>query len=296
MKLSDRGYALLLLTPASFFIGVFLIYPLVLLLFQSTHEMTILAPAERTYVGLSNFRNVLILERFGGAAFRTVIYTAVALGIEFLIGFVAALFFHRLGRRSEIARTIFLLPLMIPPIVAGLLWRFMLIDKFGIVNWILYWIKILPNPSAINWLGDKKIALYATILPNIWLTTCFVTLVIYAGLQNISEELTDAAKVDGASSTQIFRYITLPLLRPVIAVVLIIRGLDAARTFDMIWIMTEGGPRFASETLSLYTYKMMIRYGKIGLASATATIFMVVLLCFSLAMFYSVWKPQQRIR
>jgi multiple sugar transport system permease protein len=282
-----------LLAPAGVFIIAFVIYPLVLLVYQSFYQMSLLAPEKRVFVGFGNYVKALGSARVGGSAIRTVIYTLVALGCEFFVGFLVALVFNRLGKSSEFLRTVFGFPLMIPPIVGGLLWRFMLIDNFGIVNWALAGVGIISNTSQISWLGDPKIVLYAVAFPNIWLSTSFVALVLYTGLQNIPIELLEATRVDGASSAQMFWHVTLPLLSPVVAVVLIIRGLDAARTFDMIWIMTEGGPNFASEILSLNIYTTMMRYTRVGDASSVAVLFMIALLAFSMTMFLSIWRPER---
>ena len=116
-----------------------------------------------------------------------------------------------------------------------------------------------------------------------------MALVLYTGLQNIPAELIEAAKIDGANALQRFRNVTVPLLRPVIAVVLILRGIDAARAFDMIWIQTEGGPRFASEILSIHIYRAMIRYGNVGGASAIATLFMIAMVVISSIAFFTIW-------
>lgn len=291
MKVSDRTYALLLLLPAAIYLLVFVAYPLTLLVINSLHEVELLHPADRTLVGLDNYIAALTSERVQGAAWRTLAYTVIALTAEFFFGFAVALLFNAFGKKSEVARAIFIFPLMIPPIVAGLLWRYMLIDNFGIVNWLLYWAGLLDNPNQIAWLSDTRIVLFSVALPDIWLTTCFVALVVYTGLQNIPADLIEAAKIDGANAVQAFLRVTLPLLRPVIAVVLILRGIDAARAFDVIWIQTEGGPRFASEVLSMYIYRSMIRYGDLGAASAVAALFLVALLAFSMIAFYSVWRP-----
>jgi multiple sugar transport system permease protein len=291
VKLKDRTYVLLLLAPAALYLLVFVAYPLALLVFNSLHEVELLRPADRTFIGFDNYIAALTSDRVLGAAWRTLAYTLIALTAEFFFGFAVALLFNAFGKKSEIARAIFIFPLMIPPIVAGLLWRYMLIDNFGIVNWLLYWAGLLDSPSQIAWLSDPSIVLFSVALPDIWLTTCFVALVVYTGLQNIPQDLIEAAKIDGANAVQAFLRVTLPLLRPVIAVVLIIRGIDAARAFDVIWIQTEGGPRFASEVLSMHIYRSMIRYGDLGEASAIAALFLVALLVFSLIAFYSVWRP-----
>ena len=289
MKLSDRGFVVLLLLPAGLFLGIFVAYPLLLLLRDSFYQVTLYAPDERVFVGLDNFVKALTSSRVRGAASRTLSYTAMALTAEFTLGFAAALLFNALGKRSELLRTVFVFPLMIPPIVAGLLWRFMLIDNIGIVNHILEQLGIIADSSDISWLGDRGIVLFSVALPNIWLTTSFVALVLYTGLQNIPADLIEAARIDGAGALPIFRRVTLPLLRPVIAVVLILRGIDAARAFDMIWIQTEGGPRFASEILSIHIYRSMIRYGNVGEASAIAALFMIGMVFISGIAFFAIW-------
>ena len=291
MSRADRNFALFLLTPAALFLIFFVAGPLIALLYDSLHDVELLAAGERVFVGLANYREALSSARVGAAATRTLGYVLFALSVEFVLGFGVALLFSSLGRRSGLLRTLFLFPLMIPPIVAGLLWRFLLVDHIGIVNHILHALGLLAQPGAIAWLSDRNLVLFSVALPDIWLTTSFVTLVLYTGLKNIPQGMFEAARIDGAGALQLFRHITLPLLRPVIAVVLIIRGIDAARAFDVIWIQTEGGPRFASELLSMHIHRVMIRYSDLGYASAIAVLFLLALLLFSLAAFLSVWRP-----
>ncbi len=289
MTMTDRRFVAVLLLPAGLFLTAFVAYPLFLLLRDSFYEVSIYAPTEGVFVGLDNYAKALTSSRVLESAQRTLNYTLIALSAEFVLGFGAALLFDALGKRSEVLRTIFAFPLMIPPIVAGLLWRFMLIDNIGIVNHLLETFGFIADSSDISWLGDRDLVLFSVALPNIWLTTSFVALVLYTGLQNIPAELIEAAKIDGASAWQRFRRVSVPLLRPVIAVVLIIRGIDAARAFDMIWIQTEGGPRFASEILSIHIYRNMIRYGNVGEASAIATLFMFSMVIISAIVFFSIW-------
>ena len=292
MKMSEKTFVLLLLAPAALFLAAFVAYPLLLLLRDSFYEVSLLSLGDRVFVGLDNYVDALASTRVRDTALLTMQYTSIALTSEFVLGFGAALLFNALGKRSAILRTIFIFPLMIPPIVAGLLWRFMLIDQFGIVNHILSSLGLIGSPSDIAWLSDRNIVLFSVALPDIWLTTSFVALVMYTGLQNIPTELIEAARIDGASAWQQFWKITVPLLRPVIAVVLIIRGIDAARAFDVIWIQTEGGPRFASEVLSMYIYRTMIRFGDVGHSSAIATLFLIGMLVFSVIAFFSIWNPK----
>ena len=182
-------------------------------------------------------------------------------------------------------------PLMIAPVVAGLLWRFLLIDNFGIVNELLYQADILSSPDQIGWLSDPNIALFSVAIPDIWLTTSFMTLVLFAGLQNIPGDVIEAARIDGARYPTLLFRIIIPLLRPVIAVALIVRGIDAARAFDIILIQTDGGPQGSTTTLSLLIYRTMIRFGDPGLASAMGTVYLIVMLAVAITAIMLIWRP-----
>ena len=293
MRLTDRRFAWLLMLPAALFFAAFVAYPVVRLVWDSLHDVALLSPDDRTFVGLANYVDAISSERVRGAAWRTLAYTGIALTGEFVIGFAVALLFSAFGRKSEIPRVIFILPLMVPPVVAGLLWRFLLIDDFGIVNELLARVGILESRYSIAWLSNPDIVLFSVAFPDIWMTTAFVALVVYAGLQTIPDELLEAAHIDGASAWQTLWRIKVPLLRPVLAVVLVIRGIDAARAFDVILVQTGGGPQFASEVLSLQIFRQMIRYGDLGSASATATLFMLVMVVLAVGMFLAIWRPGQ---
>ena len=149
--------------------------------------------------------------------------------LEFVLGLATALLFNALGDKSRVFRTIFLYPLMIAPVVAGLLWRFLLIDNFGIIGTLLHQAGILYDPNQIGWLSNPDIVLFSVAIPDVWLTTSFMTLVLFAGLQNLpgdsSKRPGSTASADGGLLTRIM----IPLLRPVIAVALIVRGIDAAK-------------------------------------------------------------------
>lgn len=282
---------MLLTAPAGIFFLVFVVYPVGLLVFQSLQKVSLLQPSSGTFVGLSNYGQAITSPAVLNSAWLTLVYTGITLGVEFLLGLASALLFNALGAKSAIARTIFLFPLMVAPVVAGLLWKFMLASSFGIVNYALAAIGIIKDPQDIAWLSNPSISLISVALPDIWLTTCFISLIVYTGLQGIPAEVIEAARIDGANPLQLFWRVTLPLLRPVIAVALIIRGLDAARTFDAIWIMTQGGPQHKSEVLSLYVYLDMIRYGRLGEAAAVATLFLIGLMTLSMTAYYLIWRP-----
>ena len=279
-----------MLLPAVIFLGFLVAYPVALLVYNSFFDVKLIDPSGRVWVGLANYIDALTSQRMLESAVRTVKYSVFALFFEFLFGFGAALLFSAIADRSRWHRTIFALPLMISPIVAGLLWRFLLVGNIGILNYGLTALGILPNPEAIRWLSDTDIVIYSVAIADIWLTTSFVALVCYAGLTNIPKDLVEAARIDGANALKRFWHITLPLMRPVIAVVVIVRGIDALKTFDLIWIQTQGGPRQASEVLSMNIYQRMVRYGDLGQASASATLFLLFMIALAGLAYWKIWR------
>lgn len=287
LERSERRFSRLLLIPAALFFGVFILWSVARVLVDSFFDITPYG-GTRSFVGLANFTEALTSPSFLDSAGRTAVYTAIVLAFEFIGGLAVALLFSALGARSNWLRTVFLYPLMIAPVVAGLLWRFLLIDNFGIVNELLARIGL---PSDIGWLSDAHIVLLTVAIPDIWLTTPFMTLVLYAGLQGIPSDVVEAARIDGAGYWNLLGRIILPQLRPVIAVALIIRGVDAARAFDIILAQTGGGPENASQTLSLLIYRTMIRYSDQGLASAMSVLFLVVMTAIAMVAIFTIWHP-----
>lgn len=290
MRITDRRFATLLMLPAAAFLGVFVVWPLGQFVADSFFDITPIG-GERRFIGFGNYIAAFQSADFANAAWRTLAYTAIVVVLEFTIGFAVALLFAALGDRSRIFRTIFLYPLMIAPVVAGLLWRFLLIDNFGILNQLLAQVGILKTANQIAWLSDPNIALFSVALPDVWLTTSFITLVLFAGLQNVPGDVIEAARMDGARfPTLVFR-IVIPLLRPVIAVAVILRGIDAARAFDVILIQTNGGPQGSTETLSLLIYRTLVRFGDPGLASAMGTLYLIGLMVVAVIAVTAIWRP-----
>lgn len=286
----DGRFALLLMLPAALFLAAFVAWPLVKLGIDSLYDIDPMS-GTREFVGLGNYVDVLGSSDFRDSALRTAVYTTFVVAMEFVAGLATALLFHTLGQRSRLLRTLFLYPLMIAPVVAGLLWRFLLIDNFGLVNELLSRFGIIDDPADISWLSNPDIVLFSVSIPDIWLTTSFMTLVLFAGLQNIPDDIMEAARLDGAGPVQRLFRIILPLLRPVIAVAIIVRGIDAARAFDIIAIQTGGGPQSASETLSLLIYRTAIRFGEPGAASAMGTLYLIAMLAVALIAVATIWRP-----
>jgi multiple sugar transport system permease protein len=291
VRRADRRFALMLMAPAALFLAAFVLWPLVRFVSNAFFEISPIAGGPRRFVGLDNFVDAIASPAFQGASVRTILYTVIVVALEFSIGLAVALLFTGLGTRSTVFRTVFMYPLMIAPVVAGLLWRFLLIDNFGILNELLRRAGIVQSTSQIGWLSDPGLALFSVALPDVWLTTSFITLVLFAGLQNIPSYVIEAARIDGARFPTLLIRIIFPLLRPVIAVALIVRGIDAVRAFDIILIQTNGGPQESTTTLSLLIYRTMTRYGDIGLASAMGTIYLVAMLLVATVAIVAIWRP-----
>lgn len=294
MRMKNGALSTMFFLPAGIFMLVFTLYPIILLIRDSFYKIDLINPALREFVGLANYIDSLTSPRFLKALWNTVVYIGAAVGIEFIVGLILALLLSNGFKGSQLIRTLLLTPLMLAPLVSGLIWKFMLNDQFGIINWGLHKIGILSDPHQILWLSDSRFALFSTIIADIWLTTPFIMLVLLAGIKGIPVSLYESAEIDGANKWHKFRYITLPSLVPVATVALLIRIIDAARTFDIVWVLTQGGPGFSSEVLSTYMYKSLTRYGQVGQSSAMAVIFMIILLVLSSFFITKIWSPRKR--
>ena len=221
-------------------------------------------------------------------------YILVAVSVETMIGLLFALFFELNYKGSKVIRALMMAPLMIAPLVAGLTWKLMMSSSFGIVNELLTRVGILAESSDILWLADTRWSLLACCIADIWLTVPFMMLMSLAGLQGLDSSVIEASRIDGANMFQQIFYVKLPMIKPVLLTALSVRIIDAARTFDIIWAMTEGGPNSSSETLSIVIYKTLTRYNDIGYASAMAVVFIAALVIFTLVFMQSLWNPKKK--
>ncbi len=292
MRLISRKTLLLFFLPGAIFMGAFLIYPIITMVVDSFFEIGI--TGDKTFVGLENYIRAFTAGGFLKQLKNTLLYIVIAVSIETAIGLLFALFFELNYKGSKIIRSLMMVPLMIAPLVAGLTWKLMMSSSFGIVNELLVKIGILSSSSDILWLADEKWSLLACCIADIWLTTPFMMLMLLAGLQGLDSSMLEAAKMDGASLLQQVFTIKLPVIKPVLLTALSVRIIDAARTFDIIWAMTEGGPNSSSETLSIIIYKTLTRYNDIGYASAMAVVFIAVLVIFTLVFMQSLWNPKKK--
>lgn len=293
MTRRDRISALIFFFPSIIFMLIFFIYPVLMLFVNSMYKYDVDQIDVKKFVGLANYIQALSSSRFLTTVFRTVVYVVSAVGAEFILGLILALLLSTGFKGSQTIRTILLSPLMIAPLVAGLIWKFMLNDQFGIINYGLFKMGFLSDPHKIMWLSDEKFSLLSCIIADAWLTTPFIMLVLLAGIQGIPESLFEAADIDGANKLHAFWYIILPCIKPVATVALIIRVVDAARSFDIIWVLTQGGPNFSSEILSTYMYKSLARFGLVGYSNAMGVLFMILLVGISVMFMKKLWNPNK---
>jgi len=264
----------ILTLPVTITLFALVIYPLIYAVFISLHS-TAAGLQEAHFVGLRNFVDIFSSPIFWNAVKNTAIFTAGTVGLTFSLGFLIALLLSSITRGINIYRIIFILPLGVSPVVAGLTWGMMLNPLFGVVNFFLQFLGI----RGLGWATDIKLALPTVIMIDAWQWTPFMTLILYAGLQMLPKECFEAAVIDGTSLWQKFIYITLPLLRPIIVIALIFRLMDAFKSFDIIYVVTKGGPGHATETMIVRAYLESLKYHKleygavIGLIMLFITIF-----------------------
>jgi multiple sugar transport system permease protein len=241
------------------------------------------------FIGLGNYTYLVGDQRFWSATWNTAYFTFVAVALEMALGLALALLLNRKFPGRGLARALVLVPWAVPSVVAARFWGWILNADFGVLNYLLH--------ARINWLGDPFWALNAAILADVWKTTPFVVLLLLAGLQVIPDDLYRAARIDGANRWQSFRYVTLPMLLPVILLTLLFRTMDAARVFDVIFVLTGGGPANSSESLVVYAYKLLYRNLQFGYGSAISVATFLFILGLSLVYVFFLrrtWEQRSR--
>lgn len=274
-KFKRRIEPVLYIGPAFLVIAIILVYPLGYSLWLSFHEWTLRGFRQGVpWVGLQNYINLFANAEFVTSLRITAVFMIAAVGIEFILGMGLALLLNHDLRGKNIMRSLILLPMMCTNVVIGLTWRLLLNYQFGLVNYYLGALGLAP----VEWLSKPSVALPAVIMVDVWNTTSFVALLLLAGLQALPDEPFEAARIDGASGRQSFFYITLPLMRQTILVALLWRVIDTFRIFDVIYLLTAGGPARATETVSIYVYRYGFQSFNLGLASAASYIMIAIML------------------
>lgn len=280
---SEARAGWLLTAPALATILLVALFPLGWTVWESLHQHDLRMPwLGRPFVGLGNYFTILQDARFRQALGHTALFAVISVSLELSLGLALALAMNQAFRGRGIVRAAVLVPWAIPTVVAALLWRFMFDSQAGIADVVLADVGLLRHPLV--WFVRASTAWVPVILADVWKTTPFVGLLLLAGLQSIDKELYEAAATDGASAWWQLRHITIPLLKPAILVALIFRTLDAFRVFDLIYVMTGGGPGTSTEPVAVYAFNTLLQNLEFGYGAALSVI--IFLVTFGLAMLY----------
>ena len=281
-KVANRLTPYLFLLPALVFMGVGLMYPVlqsVKLSFMDWKLGTL--PGKALFSGWENYSFLLRDPRVLESAVVTLVFAFAVVVLEVLCGIFMALLLERPIRGMSVFRTIFILPMMIAPVVVGLIWRYMYSEQYGVLDMM---VKALGF-TGIPWLSSPHIALVSVIIADIWQWTPFIFILALAALQSLPASALEAARVDGAQPWQTILYIKIPLMTPVIIVATLLRLIDAFKVLEVIYIMTDGGPGLSTEILSLHIYKTAFVSQQLGRAAALSNLLLGIVLVLSLLLF-----------
>ena len=278
----ERRFASALLAPAFAALLATTTFPLLYLIWTSAFRIDLAMPFTNGFIGIDNYRDLLADSRFWSSLSVSMIYTISTVVLQVAIGLGLALFVMGMKKGQGLFRLIAILPVVLSPAVVGMVWRtFMLQPEFGIVDFL----SINAGLGSQNWLGDPTLAMISVILIHTWQWTPFAFMVLLASLAALPDDIYEAARIDRASAWQRFRRITLPLLRPAIVMVVIMRTMVALTAFAAIFTVTGGGPGTATEILNLYAYRKSFTELSIGYGSALAVALLVVTIVVSAALF-----------
>ena len=278
----DRFHPYGFVLPALLVIGLFTIYPVLYALRISAYQYVLTKPNSHPFIGLKNFEDVITSYYFKTALINTGVYTIASVIGVILFGLVVALLLNTKMRSVNALKIIILLPWAIPAVVAGLMWKWILNSDFGILNAVLYSLGIVD--SYIPFLANPNLAKLSLVLAHIWKEGPLAAIFILAGLQLIPNEYYEAAKIDGGSNLSVFRFITLPLLRPILLVVLVYETMTAILTFDIVYVLTGGGPGDATSLISWFAYAEI--YKSLNLGAGIALSIIIALITLVLIILY----------
>jgi multiple sugar transport system permease protein len=268
----DRNMRWVFPAPALLALVLLTILPLIFNLILSTQERSVSDALPSAFIGLGNYTAALHDPRFWNSVGLMFEFTLIAVPMQMLLGLGLALLLNRKMRASGLVRAAVLLPMISTPVAVGLIWALMMDPNLGVLN---YFLQTLGLGRSL-WLADSHLVVPALALVDIWQWTPLVSLIMLAGLQTMPDEPFEAARIDGASPWQVFRFITWPILQPAVFAALTLRLIDALKTFDIIEVMTQGGPGSASETLNVYAYRTGFEFLKVGYTAALLTLLLII--------------------
>lgn len=271
-KQEARRAATILVSPALLLLLALNIFPILFAVYISLRNWSLSSPRPSQFAGLFNYEELWQDDRFTGSLATSATFIILAIVIEILLGFALAFLFNSKLKGLDTLRKLSLLPVMTMPLVVGLVWFYMLNENFGVINWFI----TIFGGERVPFLTNGTLAMLSIVLADVWQWTPFVTLVIFAALQSLPEYVFEAGRMDGLTEGEIFWRITLPLLRPAILVVAVIRAIDAFRMIELIFMMTKGGPGGSTEVLPWYIYTTGFLSLDLGYAAAMAVVMIVI--------------------
>lgn len=269
-----QGWVLVL--PAVLLLAAVFAYPIGRAAWLSFFAQNLGTSLQPQFIGLGNYERLLGDGRFWASVGNTVFFTSVSVTLELTLGLAIALVLDRAFRGRSIVRAIAIMPWALPTALVALGWSWLFNDRFGVVNDLLLRLGFIAEP--VVWLGDPKLAMATAIAADVWKTTSFMSILLLAGLQAIPQSLYEAHALDGATPWQSFRRITLPLLVPQMTIAVLLRAAQAFGVFDLIQVLTGGGPAGATETIAIYIYTTVMRYLDFGYGSALVVVVFLVLM------------------
>ena len=271
----ERNIRVLFPLPAVAFVMVMMLFPVLYTLFLSFTNWNLTSGMPLRFSWFRSYVRVLGEPRFIDAVGRTFSFTALAVAVETVLGLALALLLHRDFKGKAVMKLILLLPLVATPVAIGIVWNLFFDPTIGLANFVLSTMGIPPSA----WVSSPETVIPSLARVDIWQWTPMITLIVLAGLAALSPEPYESARVDGANSLQIFSKITLPMIAPTLLTAMILRSVDALKTFDIIYAMTGGGPGYASETLNVMAFKYSFEYFRMGQSSVILVfLFLLVLL------------------
>lgn len=272
---SSGKYAAMFILPAVLVLAMISIVPMIYSVGTSFTDANLVSRDPTRFVGLANYLSILTDKRFWAALGRTLLYVVCAVSIETVLGFILAVLFQVDFRGKKVVRSMIILPMVATPIAIAFMWRIIYNPNLGILNYLIGLIGISPQ----EWVSSEKSALFSVILVDIWQWTPFLFLILSSGIAALPRECFEAAEMDGANFFRTIWHIMIPLIKPILSIGILFRVVDSFKAFDIIYVLTGGGPGAATETLNILVYLSGFRHFKMGYASALSII-MVYLVLF----------------